>query len=1003
MASPAGRCIFAPEVAMLWKIRLVPKQGAESPDSMRVARKLSAAGVNADGVIHQRLFLIEGLISRDEAEKIGSRLLADPVLETAEVYEGDQAEPEGDRLFHIMRRTGVMDPVEQSLTRALRDTGIDPDAVKSADQYVFPASPSAQDLSRAAAALGNIVVDEPHRGPLKFERLPRGRKYEFKRVEVEVRSLSDENLIAVNRQHRLALNIEEMRAVKEYFRGEQREPSDVELQTIAQTWSEHCKHKTLAGHVRYREKGPSGEDHVEQDSLFELGDMPADGKIDNLLKDTVFRATTELNKDWCLSVFKDNAGVIAFDETDAICFKVETHNHPSAIEPYGGAGTGIGGVIRDILGTGLGARPIVNTDVFCFGPPDLPREDVPKGALHPKKIMQGVVSGVRDYGNRMGIPTANGSVHFDARYTGNPLVYAGSVGIMPRDKVEKAAKAGDHIIVIGGRTGRDGIGGATFSSEELTSKSEVVSSGAVQIGNAIQEQMVQETLLKARDLGLYHAVTDCGAGGLSSAVGEMGEELGAEVELSRVPLKYEGLSYLETWISEAQERMVVAVPELRVKEALELFESEDVEATDIGTFTGDKRLRLNWHGETVCDLDMKFLHDGMPKIWRDAVWSAPEHRVVPQGSVKRDDANGVLKAILGSWNVCSKEWVVRQYDHEVQAGSAVKPFTGPMRDGPSDGAAIVPKLDSEDAFVISNGLNTMYGDIDPYWMAMSNIDEALRNYVATGGDIDHCAILDNFSWGNCNKEDRLGAAVRACYACLHAARAYGTPFISGKDSLNNEFLTEAGVSIHIPHTLLISAIGKAVSLDALTTSDLKKPGSKLFLIGYTHREFAGTHFERVTGEKHETPPRVNAESALKAYRAINSAQDAGIVLSAHDCAEGGLAACLAEMCIGGRLGATVKLRQELAAVDTDIDDSTLLFSESNSRLVLEVDPTNEAGLFRMFEGVPLFEIGEVTREPQLIIEGLQGTVPIDLPVEELVTAWREPLYEIMGELAPVAK
>ncbi|MCA8916342.1 MAG: phosphoribosylformylglycinamidine synthase subunit PurL [Planctomycetes bacterium] len=982
---------------MLWKIRLIPTQGAKSPESLRVAKRLAAAGVQADGVVHHRLFLIEGLISEDEADRVANSLLRDPVLERAEVFEGTAAEPEGERLYHIMRRTGVMDPVEASLTRALRDMGVEPDAVKSADQYVFKDNPSAQDLSRAAPTLGNIVVDEAHRGPLRLEKLPRGQKYEFRRVEVELRSFDDEHLAKVNKQHRLALNADEMRAVRDHFEMLQREPTDIELQTVAQTWSEHCKHKTLGGHVFYREKGANGEDHVEQDSLFDLPDLPQNGKIDNLLKDTIFKATTELNKDWCLSVFKDNAGVIAFDDTDAICFKVETHNHPSAIEPYGGAGTGIGGVIRDILGTGLGARPIVNTDVFCFGPPDLPGKDVPRGALHPRKIMQGVVSGVRDYGNRMGIPTANGSLHFDPRYTGNPLVYAGSVGIMPRDKIEKAAHAGDHIIVVGGRTGRDGIGGATFSSEELTSKSEVVSSGAVQIGNAIQEQMVQETLLKARDLGLYTAVTDCGAGGLSSAVGEMGETLGAEVELSRVPLKYEGLTYLETWISEAQERIVIAVPPHKVKEALDLFESEDVEATDIGSFTGDKQLRLSWHGEVVCDVGMEFLHDGMPKVWRDAVWSTPEHRVVAGGSVKADDAPGVLAAILSSWNVCSKEWVVRQYDHEVQAGSAVKPFTGVKRDGPSDGCAVVPKLDSDAAFVVSNGLNTRYGDVDPYWMAMSNIDEALRNYVATGGSIDHCAILDNFSWGNCNKDDRLGAAVRACYACLHAARAYGTPFISGKDSLNNEFQTEAGVSIHIPHTLLISAIGKAVSLDALTTSDLKKAGNKLFLVGHTRREFAGSHFEMVTGEKGDLPPRVDPALALKAFRAINAAQEAGIVRAAHDCAEGGLAVCLAEMCIGGRLGAKVRLTQELAATDADIDDNVLLFAESNSRLVLEVEPSNEAGLYRFFEGVPLFEIGEVTKDPRLHITALQGTVPIDAPVDELFTAWRNPLYTIMGE------
>jgi phosphoribosylformylglycinamidine synthase subunit PurSL len=976
---------------MLWKIRLIPVDGAASPESLRAAHTLSGADVSAVGLVHHRLFLIEGEISRDQAARAAETLLRDPVLERAEVYAGSEAEPEGARLLHVMRHTGVMDPVEHSLMRALRDLGLVPEAVKSADQYVLPQPPDAGAAARALSALGNPAVDEAHTGPLLLERLPRGRPYRFQRVEAEVRGLDDGALAALERQHRLALNAEEMRAIRDWFTEEGRAPTDVELQTLAQTWSEHCKHKTLTGRVHYREEGKPA------DSLFALGDMPADGRIENLLKDTIKRATDELARPWCLSVFVDNAGVIAFDEQDAICFKVETHNHPSAIEPYGGAGTGIGGVIRDILGTGLGARPVVNTDVFCFGPPDLPDADVPRGALHPLRVLRGVVSGVRDYGNRMGIPTANGSVHFDARYTGNPLVYCGSVGLIPRDKIAKAARKGDRIVVVGGRTGRDGIGGATFSSEELTSESEVVSSGAVQIGNAIQEQMVLETLLKARDLGLYSAVTDCGAGGLSSAVGEMGEELGAAVELSRVPLKYEGLSYLEAWISEAQERMVIAVPPENLQQTLDLFKAEDVEATDLGEFTGDGRLRLSWQGEEVCNLDMAFLHDGMPRIEREALWQAAARNVArperaPQGHGK------ILRAILASPNVCSKEWIVRQYDHEVQGGSAVKPFTGPGRDGPSDGCALVPKPGSDEAFVVANGLNTRYGDVDPYWMALSNVDEALRNYVATGGDIEHCAILDNFSWGNCNKADRLGAMVRACFACLHAARAYGTPFISGKDSLNNEFRTESGESIAIPHTLLISAIGKAVSLQGLTTSDFKRPGNRVLIAGVTHREFAGSHHEMVTGVAGDAPPKVDPAAALRIYRAINAAQREGLIAAAHDCSEGGLAVALAEMCIGGRAGVKVSLRAAMG----DADDAALLFSESNSRLILEVAPEHTARLAELFEGLPLFELGEVTREPRLVVTGLTGAPLLDEPVDELREIWRAPLYRALGEEPPAA-
>ena len=988
---------------MLFKIRLTPKLKDQSPESLRAARTLHDAGLHSNGLVHRRLYLIEGKIPEAEIKRVASELLADPIVETAEVFKGDAAEPEGECLFHITRRTGVMDPVEQSLMRALFDCGVNATGVKSVDQFEFAAPITPQEVAKAYTALGNSVVDEAHRGPLMLKSLPKGKPYTFKLIKVDVRGLTEDGLKKLNAKQRLSLNLQELQAVQAFFIALDREPTDVELQTLAQTWSEHCKHKTLAGHVHYRERnvnetGPDAD--VVHESLFAMKLLPADGKIDNLLKDTIKRVTTELGKPWCLSVFVDNAGVIELDEKDAICFKVETHNHPSAIEPYGGAGTGLGGVIRDILGTGLGARPILNTNVFCFGPLDADAKHVPKGALHPRKIMRGVVNGVRDYGNRMGIPTPNGSIHFDPRYTGNPLVYAGSVGIIPRDKIEKESKPGDMIVVVGGRTGRDGIGGATFSSVELTSESETISAGAVQIGNAIQEQMVQECLLKARDLGLYRGLTDCGAGGLSSAIGEMGESCGAAVELHKVPVKYEGLSYSEVWLSEAQERMVLAVPPHKLEELLDLFRSEDVEATAIGSFNDSGRLKLTWQSEEVCDLPMDFLHNGMPKVWREAVWHSGAVRGLPNPVVKAGNLNEVLQAILSAPNVCSKEWVVRQYDHEVQAMSAVKPFTGPGRDGPSDACAIVPKLGSDLAIVVSNGLNTRFGDVDPYWMAQSNIDEALRNYVATGGDIDHCAILDNFSWGNCNKPDRLGGLVRACYGCLFAARAFGTPFISGKDSLNNEFMTEAGVSVAIPPTLLISAIGKAVSLQALTTIDLKQPGNKLFMLGFTRDEFAGSHFEMLTGFRATEPPRLDVITARKLYRALNAAQRQGLVRSAHDCSEGGLAVCIAEMVLAGRLGARVKLDARLAPAGAEPDNVTLLFSESNSRLIVEVAAKDAGAFWALFGGLPIHELGEVTREPRLQIAGMKGEPLIDQDAHALAKVFREPLYKAFGEELP---
>ncbi|MCA9259167.1 MAG: phosphoribosylformylglycinamidine synthase, partial [Planctomycetales bacterium] len=532
-----------------------------------------------------------------------------------------------------------------------------------------------------------------------------------------------------------------------------------------------CSHKTLAGRISYRD---------ERQTI----------QFENMLKETIFASTQQLRKqwgddDWCVSVFKDNAGIVTFDDKYHVAFKVETHNHPSALEPYGGANTGIGGVIRDTMGTGLGARPVCNTDVFCFAPPDMLAEQLPPGVLHPSLVMRGVVSGVRDYGNRMGIPTVNGAVYFDERYLGNPLVYCGNVGVIPHDKAFKKTLPGDLIVAVGGRTGRDGIHGATFSSAELTQESEHLSGGAVQIGNAVQEKMVLDVLLAARDRGLFTAVTDCGAGGFSSAVGEMGEEIGAEVDLDQAPLKYEGLSYTEVWISEAQERMVLSVPEDKWQELHDLCISEGVEATVIGRFAPTGRLQLRYQGQVVADLSMEFLHNGRPPVVRQAVYepTLPQPLQLPV----RDDYSADLLAVLGQLNVSSKEAIIRQYDHEVQGGSVLKPLVGVANDGPGDAAVVRPVLESRRGLVISCGMNPRYGELDAYHMAASAIDEAVRNCIAVGADPKRIALLDNFCWGDCEKNETLGSLVRAALACRDGALALETPFISGKDSLNNEF------------------------------------------------------------------------------------------------------------------------------------------------------------------------------------------------------------------------
>ena len=709
--------------------------------------------------------------------------------------------------------------------------------------------------------------------------------------------------------------------------------------------------------------------------------------IDSIFKSMLVRATRELDKDWCISVFSDNAGIIEFDEDYGVAFKVETHNHPSAIEPYGGSETGIGGVIRDTLGVGLGAKPILNTDVFCFGPHDMPYDKLPKGALHPRRVFKGVVAGVRDYGNRMGIPTANGAIFFDERYVGNPLVYCGNAGIIPKDKCHKEVEPGDLIVVIGGRVGRDGIHGATFSSIELADDSEMVSSGAVQIGNAIVEKQMTDTLLQARDRGLYDAITDCGAGGLSSSVGEMGEKTGARVDVEKVPLKYAGLAPWEIWLSEAQERMVLSVPPDKIDELLKVFADEDVEATVLGEFTDTGRLHLMYNGDTIADMEMEFMHDGIPRITKKAFWKKPEHEE-PSFDDPADLAP-YLKDILSSPNVASKEWIIRQYDHEVQGGSVLKPLQGVDNDGPGDACITRPLLHSNRGIIISNGINPKYGDIDAYHMAASAIDEALRNAIAVGGNLDRMAILDNFSWGNPDKPDRLGTLVRAVKACYDIAVAYGAPFISGKDSLYNEFSdSTTGETISIPPTLLISAICVMPDVRKAVSMDAKSPGDAVYVVGKTYDEMGGSHYYHVRGFIGNSVPIVRPDEGKKNMEKLSEAISRGLVRACHDCSEGGIGIAAAEMAFAGGYGMTLRMEDVPRSDDLDRNDR-VLFSESNSRFVVEVAEESRAEFEGIMSDTATVAVGEVTGNENFEVYGLKGNLIASENIWDLKEAWQK--------------
>ncbi|MBA3847674.1 MAG: phosphoribosylformylglycinamidine synthase subunit PurL, partial [Planctomycetes bacterium] len=841
-----------------------------------------------------RYYLVHGDLDAAQVERLARTLLCDPVTERVVAADALAKTGHGRRVLEIQRKNGVMDPVEGSIVKGARDLGLAVVAVRVGTR-VEVASASDDELDRLAwKCLANQAIEEVAIDPPEAVRFrPLGGVSPGARIEVPISELDDAGLVDLSRKGCLSLTVDEMKTVQAYFHQLKREPSDVELETIAQTWSEHCVHKTLKGLIEYT--GPEGT-----------------VVIDNLLKQTIARATAEIAAPWCLSVFKDNSGVIEFDDTRGVCIKVETHNHPSAIEPYGGANTGLGGVIRDVIGTGLGARPIFSTDVFCFGELTAKAETLPPGTIHPRRLMQRVVAGVRDYGNRMGIPTVNGAVRFDPRYVGNPLVFCGTTGLIPRTMIEKAARIGDHILAIGGRTGRDGIHGATFSSIELTSDSETVSSGAVQIGNAIEEKKILDTMLQARDAGCFHAITDCGAGGLSSACGEMAAEHGAKIHLDRVPLKYSGLTYAEIWISESQERMVAAVPAAKLKQALAIFAAEDVEATDIGVVTATGRLELLWHGTLVCDVDMHFLHDGVPRLKRSARFApvkAADAKVTPPKDLAK-----TLMDVLARPNVASKEWVIRQYDHEVQAGSIVKPLVGAMHDGPSDAAVVAPVLGSNRGVAVACGLNPSLSDFDAWLAAAAGIEEALRNLVCVGAPLDRVAILDNFSWGNCAKPDNLGALVRACQACYELAVHYGTPFISGKDSLNNEYSFQ-GRTIVIPHTLLITALTVMPDVAKAITMDAKRAGDVVIAVGETRNELGGSEYLGLIGVAGGLPPAYDKNVSKAMLHAVAACTAAGVVNAAHDCSDGGLGACLAEMAFAGGLGMRIDASKVPRAAD----------------------------------------------------------------------------------------
>jgi phosphoribosylformylglycinamidine synthase len=815
-------------------------------------------------------------------------------------------------------------------------------------------------------------------------------------VNLEV---SDEELIQISETGLLALNLEEMKAIQSNYRNPkvraarlelglpEKAPTDAELECLAQTWSEHCSHKIFAANIH----------HVDQ----ETGE---DTFIDSLFKTHIVKPTLDIQAEvnWLLSIFHDNSGVIAWNDDWSLCIKAETHNSPSALDPFGGAMTGIVGVNRDILGTGLGARPIANTDVFCFGPPDYSGH-IPEGLFHPSRVFRGVHAGVRAGGNESGIPTVNGSIVFDDRYLGKPLVYCGTVGMMPRllpdgrESHDKTPQPGNIIYMVGGRVGSDGIHGATFSSLELTEDSP---SSAVQIGDPITQKKMIDMVLEARDLGLIQVITDNGAGGLSSSVGELAELTGgADLDLEAVPLKQPGLSKWEILVSESQERMTIGINPEDCEAFEKLANLHEVEATAVGTFTDSGAFVVRFGDEPVAHIPISFLHEGCPQLQLESEWKAPQHDPILFPTDNYLEMGDILSRLMARPNVASKEWWVRSYDHEVIAQSVIKPFCGVNHDAPGDAAVIAPIQGNTQGAVISNGIVPRYSDIDAYAMAAASIDEALRNAVCVGVDLDLIAGLDNFCWPDPvesvktpDGRYKLAQLVRANRALDEVCRAYNLPCISGKDSMKNDAILD-GEKISVPPTLLFSLIGNHTDVRKAVSSDFKDVGDMIYLVGETHQELGASELafmfrdetNGVSGIGGQVP-QIDTARNLSLYRSLTASMSKGLVASAHDCSDAGLAAALAECCFGCDSGASLDI-SKLFSSNPNLDIWGALFGESLGRILVSVKPNNSQAFEESLKGHECNLLGTVNSGDLIIFNNADETV-LSASMSKLRDSWK---------------
>ncbi len=981
-----------------------------SHDPSRDRRLIAARdflGVHLTGLEEIKVYKIAAETKLPDNDALQS-VFADPVLQTLHTDKMGPAEKQPAFAVEVSFRPGVTDNPARAAETALALTGHTAHVASSSLFLLYGDIKESDAQSVGAELLANDLIQKidvyafaDFLNQPRFENvclptvtLPKAQTL-FETVSLDI---DDTALEKLSLERCLALTLSEMHHIRSHYTDKAVQkirgaaelpliPTDVELEILAQSWSEHCKHKIFAGDIDYT--GPSGEKK----------------KISSLYKTYIKRATQDIKEDrkleWLISVFTDNAGIVRFDDKIDLCIKAETHNSPSALDPYGGALTGILGVNRDILGAGLGAKPIANTDVFCFAAPDMPRTNekpfMPKGPKSPRRMLEGVHKGVEDGGNKSGIPTINGAIFFDRDYAGKPLVFVGTVGAMPhtlpdgRKTAEKSVIPGDRIFMVGGAIGADGIHGATFSSLELNENAPAT---AVQIGDPLTQKRVMDFLLEARDLGLFRAVTDNGAGGLSSSVGEMATMSdGATLDLGLCPVKYPGLQPWELMVSESQERMTFAVPPENAAAFKELAARRDVSASDLGHFSNDGMLHVLYNGVTVGLLSLDFIHDSLPPLqmtakWQGAMsraaWSATSNLRSTRIPLPTTTAEKLL-ILLQSPNITSKEKWVRAYDHEVQAATETKPFCGKEADGPADAGVIwlKPHGGAENATaVIGCGLAPRISLHDPYQMALYAVDEALRNIVAAGGDPDMCCLLDNFCWPdpvlsakNPTGDIKLGQLVRTCEGLYDICRTYGTPLVSGKDSMKNDFRGKDGrgehIDISILPTLLVTGMARGETGLSIG-SDFKAAGDLIYLVGQNGTGFAGSEYASLFDVPEDTLPSCLPAQNIALYRSLHKALKQKMLHSIHDLSDGGLLVALAESMIGGRMGASINMQG---------DDA--LFSEAPGRFIVSIQPDQQEAFENLMKGHNVQQIGETIDEPALALP--RETIPLD----QIVTAWKK--------------